>query len=723
MSRKSHELAPRGDMPPEARDLSLERDDEVELPAEDREAAEIDFEASEGSVKRGAEVIRRFWKTLPPKPGVYRMIGDDGEVLYVGKARNLKARVANYTRGVGHNNRIGRMIAQTVSMEFVTTQTETEALLLETNYIKQLKPRFNVLMRDDKSFPYILVTGDHDAPQLTKHRGARNRKGEYYGPFASVLAVNRTITALQRAFLLRTCADSYYDNRTRPCLLFQIKRCSGPCTGEVNKADYAELVGEATAFLSGRSRAVKEQLALEMQAASAELEFERAARLRDRLAALSAVQGSQDINPQSVEEADVFAIHEEAGQFCIQVFFFRTFQNWGNRAYFPKADRSLSPGEVLDAFLSQFYEDKPAARLILLSHEIENRELLGEAFALRSGHAVEIAVPKRGEKKDLVEHAAANAKEALGRRLADTASQEKLLAATGAAFGLEKPPRRVDVFDNSHIQGTNAVGAMIVAGPGGFMKTHYRTFNIRSEDLTPGDDFGMMREVLRRRFQRLVKEEPRGEAALPVAATAQQSSAGPAPAQDGKPAGVSGSRVTRDLDHQQPHVSLPADGAERHAVPERDPDAFPAWPDLVLIDGGKGQLEAVRTTLAELGITGVPLVGVAKGPDRDAGRETFFLPGKPPFKLPPRDPTLYFIQRLRDEAHRFAIGTHRAKRKREMTKNPLDEIAGVGPARKRALLLHFGTAKAISRASLDDLMQTPGINAATARLVHAHFQR
>ncbi len=676
MSRKSHQLAPQGDLPPEARDLASENDEDEQVPAEDRgQAPELDLTTSDASLKRGAEVIRALWKTLPSKPGVYRMIAADGAVLYVGKARNLKARVASYTRGTGHTNRIVRMIAGTASMEFVTTGTETEALLLETNYIKQLKPRFNVLMRDDKSFPYILVTGDHPAPQLVKHRGAHARKGQYYGPFASAQAVHRTIAALQRAFLLRTCSDSYYENRTRPCLLFQIKRCSAPCTGEISHEDYAGLVAEATDFLTGRSRAVKERMVREMQAASEAMEFERAARFRDRLAALSAIQGSQDINPQTVQEADVFAIHEEAGQFCIQVFFFRTGQNWGNRAYFPKADRSISPAEVLDAFLGQFYEDKPAPRLILLSHEAENRELLREAFALKAGHAVEIAVPKRGEKKDLVGHALSNARETLGRRLADTASQEKLLEALGTAFGLERAPRRIDVFDNSHISGTNAVGAMIVAGPQGFMKTHYRTYNIRSEELTPGDDYGMMREVLRRRFQRLLKEEPR-EAASPQGEKAD----------------------------------------------EHDAETFPAWPDLVLIDGGKGQLDAVRETLAGIGVSDVALVGIAKGPDRDAGRETFFIPGKAPFKLAPRDPALYFVQRLRDESHRFAIGTHRAKRKRSLTKSPLDEIAGIGPTRKRALLLHFGTAKAISRASLDDLRQTPGINAATAKIVHDFFR-
>jgi excinuclease ABC subunit C len=620
-------------------------------------------------LRAGASVIQRFWQTLPHAPGVYRMIDGKGDVLYVGKARSLKKRVASYTRGVGHSNRIARMIAETAAMEFVTTATETEALLLEANLIKQLKPRFNVLLRDDKSFPYIVITNDHVSPQITKHRGARNRPGDFFGPFASVWAVNRTLNALQRAFLLRSCSDSYYENRTRPCLLYQIKRCAGPCTGEVGHVEYARLVAQARDFMRGKSQGVKAALVAEMQRASDELEFERAARYRDRLAALSAIQATQGINPQNTEEADVFALHEEAGQFCIEVFFFRNFQNWGNRDYFPKADRSTPAAEVLGAFVAQFYDDKPAPRLVLLSHDVEDQALLAEALSTHAGQKVEVAVPRRGEKRDLVEHAATNAREALARRLADTSSQQKLLAALAQAFGLPSAPRRVEVYDNSHIMGTNAVGGMVVAGPGGFSKPHYRTFNIRSEELTPGDDYGMMREVLTRRFARLMKENPRDDA----------------PAQAG------------------------------------DAGEMPPWPDLVLIDGGRGQLDAARHVLDELGITWVPLVGVAKGPDRDAGRETFFVPGREPFKLAPRDPALYFIQRLRDEAHRFAIGTHRAKRKREFTKSPLDEIPGIGPARKRALLLHFGTAKAISRSSLEDLAKAPGVNLATAKAVYDFF--
>ena len=606
------------------------------------------------------------------------MIAANGEVLYVGKAKSVRNRIASYMRPSGHATRIARMIALTASMVFVSTGTETEALLLETNFIKQMKPRFNVLMRDDKSFPYILLTGDHAAPQITKHRGARNRKGEYFGPFASVWAVNRTLNALQRAFLLRSCADSFYANRTRPCLLYQIKRCSAPCTGEIADIEYAGLVAEARAFLSGKSRAVRDRLAEEMAAASAAMEFERAARLRDRIAALAAIQGAQGINPETVEEADVFAIVEQAGQFCVEVFFFRTYQNWGNRAYFPRADKSLAPEEVLDSFLAQFYADKPPPRLILLSHEIENRGVLAEALRERSGHKIEIAVPRKGEKRDLVEQARQNAGEALARKLSEAASQTKLLAALAGAFGLARPPHRIEVYDNSHIMGTNAVGAMIVAGPDGFMKMHYRTFNIHNRDTTPGDDYAMMREVLRRRFARLMKEDP----AVP-----------------GPETGGTG-----------------GDGTGGDAAA-----AFPDRPDLILIDGGQGQFDAAQGVLTELGVTGVAVAAIAKGPDRNAGRESFFMAGLEPFKLFPRDPALYFVQRLRDEAHRFAIGTHRARRKKEFTKSPLDEIQGVGPARKRALLHAFGTAKAISRAALSDFANVPGINAATARLVYDFF--
>ncbi|MGV6872898.1 excinuclease ABC subunit UvrC [Pseudochelatococcus sp. B33] len=654
-----------------------DRNTDNDLWAEDEGARD----QTPASLRAGAEVIRRFWKTLPHLPGVYRMIDAQGHVLYVGKALDLKKRVASYVRGIGHGgHRTMRMIAETAAMEFITTDTETAALLLEANLIKQLRPRYNVLLRDDKSFPYILLTGDHPAPQLVKHRGARVRKGRYFGPFADGGAVNRTVNALQRAFLLRTCSDSYYENRTRPCLLYQIKRCAGPCTGEISIEDYAQLVAEAADFLSGRSTTVKRRLAQEMQEAAEALEYERAARYRDRLAALSAVQGTQNINPQSVEEADVFAIAADAGMFCVQVFFFRNSQNWGNRSYFPRADRNLPEEEVLSAFLAQFYEDKPCPRLVLVSHKPTEHDLLQDALSAHAGHRVEVAVPKRGEKHTLVAHALRNAQEALARKLTETASQDKLLGAVAQAFGLQRAPRRIEVYDNSHIMGTNAVGAMIVAGRDGFMKTHYRTFNIRSTDIAPGDDFGMMREVLQRRFTRLVKEGAR-----------------PAHEAAGEAAGEA------------------VDGDEGDEAP------FPSWPDLLLIDGGQGQVGAARAALAELGVTDVPVVGVAKGLDRDAGRETFFVEGRAPFRLPPRDATLYYIERLRDEAHRFAIGTHRARRKREFTKSPLDEIPGIGPARKRALLLHFGTAKAVSQASLEDLRSAPGINAATAGMVYRFF--
>ncbi|WP_394074110.1 excinuclease ABC subunit UvrC [Xanthobacter albus] len=667
-------------------EFSLEDDADAEAPAE-------------ATLATGRAAIVRAVKLAPTGPGVYRMLGADGTVLYVGKAKSIKKRVLSYTRPVGHTNRIARMIAGTHAMEFVSTRSEPEALLLEANLIKQLKPRFNVLLRDDKSFPYILITADieHKAPQILKHRGARNRPGDYYGPFASVWAVDRTINALERAFLLRSCSDSYFENRSRPCLLHQIKRCAGPCTGEIDEKEYARLVREAKDFLSGRSRAIKEELAKEMEAAAEALEFERAARLRDRLAALSAVQGTQGINPRSVEEADVFACHQEGGATCIEVFFFRTGQNWGNRAYYPRADRSLDESEVLGAFLSQFYEDKPAPRLILLSHKVEEQALLAEALSEKSGFKVEIAAPQRGEKRDLVDHAMQNAREALGRTLAETATQARLLEGVAKAFGLARAPQRIEVYDNSHIMGTNAVGGMIVAGPEGFRKSQYRKFNIKSSDLVPGDDFGMMREVLTRRFARLLKENPRAEAVPPVE------------------------------DIQPPRAGEAAEtGAPGTDAPETEgplPDAEGAspWPGLVLIDGGLGQLNVAREVLDALGITDVPLVGIAKGLDREAGREQFFLPGKPPFRMEPRDPVLYFIQRLRDEAHRFAIGSHRARRKKDISEAGLQAIAGVGPTRKRALLRHFGTLKAIERAALADLEQVDGINASTAKAVYDYF--
>jgi excinuclease ABC subunit C len=667
----------------------VEEDEDAALPEVEQETA-IDLSAA-GPLAAGRAAIARHAKLAPAAPGVYRMIDAQGDVLYVGKAKNIRKRIVAYTRPTGYDPRIERMIAATAALEFVSTATETEALLLEANLIKRLRPRFNVLLRDDKSFPYILITGDHWAPQILKHRGARTRQGNYYGPFASVWAVNRTITALQRAFLLRSCSDGFFDSRTRPCLLHQIKRCSGPCTREIDFAEYTELVREANAFLSGKSQAVKDELAGEMERASTALDFERAAIYRDRLAALSAVQSHQGINPRGVEEADVFAVHQEGGFTCVEVFFFRTGQNWGNRAYFPKADRSLTAGEVLGAFLAQFYDDKPCPRCIFISHEIEERALLAEALSTKSGYKVEVAVPRRGEKKDLVDHALANAREALGRKLADTSSQRKLLGALAECFGLPRPPRRIEVYDNSHIQGSNAVGTMIVAGPDGFRKNQYRKFNIRSADLAPGDDFGMMREVLGRRFKRLINEAPRAAIALPVSIAGALALASQ---QDGAPIDVAGAGD--------------------------DEDESP-WPDLVLIDGGRGQLTAAQETLTALGISDVPLIAIAKGPDRDAGQETFFMPGREAFKLKPRDPLLYFVQRLRDEAHRFAVGSHRVRRRRDIREAGLQEIPGVGPTRKRALLRHFGTLKAIERAAVADLAKVPGISVETARKIYDFF--
>jgi excinuclease ABC subunit C len=664
-------------------DPATELREEDEEPALPELESDMDLAAAAGPLAAGRAVILNHAKLAPSSPGVYRMIDAKGDVLYVGKAKNIRKRIIAYARPTGYDPRIERMIAATAALEFVSTATETEALLLEANLIKRLRPRFNVLLRDDKSFPYILITADHWAPQILKHRGARARDGNYYGPFASVWAVNRTITALQRAFLLRSCSDAFFESRTRPCLLYQIKRCSGPCTREIDFAEYGKLVREANAFLSGKSQAVKDELAAEMEKASAGLEFERAAIYRDRLAALSAVQSHQGINPRGLEEADVFAVHQAGGFSCVEVFFFRTGQNWGNRAYFPKADRSLSAGEVLSALLAQFYDDKPCPRCVLISHEIEERALLAEALSTKSGHKVEVSVPQRGERKELVDHARANAREALARKLAESSSQRKLLELLAEVFALPRPPRRIEVYDNSHIQGSNAVGAMIVAGPEGFQKNQYRKFNIRAADLVPGDDFGMMREVLNRRFKRLMNEAPRP---MPGA-----SSPG---AQAGEPIDIAGGP---------------------------DGDAESPWPDLVIIDGGRGQLSAAQETLTALGIIDVPLVAVAKGADRDAGMETFFLPGRDPFKLKPRDPVLYFVERLRDEAHRFAVGSHRIRRRRDIREAGLQEIPGIGPTRKRALLHHFGTLKAIERAAPADLAKVPGISAETARKIYDFF--
>jgi excinuclease ABC subunit C len=698
---------PKKDVAPEP-DL-VEEDDEETLPeAEEAAAIQIDDEAA-GSLAAGRDAIVHAIKEAPSRPGVYRMIDGRGDVLYVGKAKNIKKRIAAYARPTGLDTRIERMIAQTRTLEFVVTRTETEALLLEANLIKRLRPRFNVTLRDDKSFPYILITSDHWAPQILKHRGARSRPGQYYGPFASVWAVNRTVNALQRAFLLRSCSDPFFESRTRPCLLYQIKRCSAPCTKEIDYPDYAALVREANAFLSGRSKSVKEELAGAMEKASTALDFEHAAIYRDRLSALSAIQSQQGINPRTVEEADVFAVHQQGGFTCVEVFFFRTGQNWGNRAYFPKADKSLGPGEVLSAFLAQFYDDKPPPRLILISHAIEDRALLAEALCTKSGHKIEISLPQRGEKKDLIAHALANAREALGRKLAETSSQQKLLNQLAETFGLPHPPRRIEVYDNSHIQGTNAVGAMIVAGPEGFRKKDYRKFNIRSTELTPGDDFAMMREVLERRFKRLMNEAPR---TLPSPLAGEGGAA-----QSAAPG--EGPRIPAGAGILEPSPALALLGVPPPQGGREDDDESP-WPDLVLIDGGLGQLNAAREVLAGLGAE-VPLVAIAKGPDRDAGRETFFLPGRDSFKLPPRDPVLYFVERLRDEAHRFAVGSHRTRRARDMREAGLQEIAGIGPTRKRALLHHFGTLKAIERASVTDLMQVEGISAETARRIYEFF--
>ncbi len=609
----------------------------------------------------GPDIIRDFVTRLPGKPGVYRMVDGKGNVIYVGKARNLKNRVSNYVRLGGHTSRIAAMIALTATMEFVTTTTEVDALLLEANLIKKLKPRFNVTLRDDKSFPYILIARDHPIAQLAKHRGVRNREGHYYGPFASAGAVNRSINTLQKAFLIRSCNDSVFQNRTRPCLLFQIKRCSAPCVGYVTPEAHDELVREAEAFLNGKSQTVKTELARHMEEASSRLDFEQAARIRDRIQAMSFVTSQQGINPQTVEEADVFGLAQEGGQTCIQVFFFRTGQNWGNRAYFPKPGIAHEPAELLASFLAQFYDGKPVPKLILLSHEIEERELLEEALSVHAGSRVEIAVPQRGEKRMLVEHAETNAREAMARKMAESASQAKLLEGVAKAFGLAEVPKRIEVYDNSHIMGTNPVGAMIVAGPDGFIKSQYRKFNIKGE-LVAGDDFAMMREVLTRRFSRLLKDSG-----------------------------------------------------------EREQGGEAAWPDLVLIDGGQGQLSAVNAVLADLGVTDLCVAGVAKGPDRDAGREHFYMTGRGSFMLESRDPVLYYIQRLRDEAHRFAVGSHRARRAKSLGANPLDDVPGIGPLRKKALLAAFGSAKAVSRARASDLAAVEGVSHALAQAIYDHF--
>jgi excinuclease ABC subunit C len=702
-------------------EIDLKDDEEdarlPDLPDDGATGLDVPPQARRGA---GRDVIAQFAKHAPQGPGVYRMIGAAAEVLYVGKAKNIRKRLLSYVRPTGDVTRIARMVAITASIEFVTTATETEALLLEANLIKRLRPRFNVLLRDDKSFPYILISEDERRPaQILKHRGARNRNGDYFGPFAAVNAVNRTITALERAFLIRSCSDAVFDSRTRPCLLYQIRRCSGPCTREISRPDYDELVREAKSFLSGKSRAVKEDLAREMDQAAEALDFERAAVLRDRLAALSAVQAHQDINPRDIEEADVFAVFQDGGFFCIEVFFFRSGQNWGNRTYFPRADRSLTPGEVLGAFLAQFYDDKPCPGLVLVSDEIEDGELLAQALTIKGDRKVTIVAPRRGGKRDIVEHALANAREALGRKLAEAASQQRLLSALAGTFGLAAPPRRIEVYDNSHMHGTNAVGAMIVAGPEGLRKNQYRKFNIKSADIAPGDDFGMMREVLTRRFKRLLIEKtrvspPSGGEARTAEGRTEWGAANPLNLADLPDAGEGDHPVG---DHPSP--SLQAGTVAQPPPTERD--AEQPSPDLLFIDGGGGQLRAACEALAALGIVGIPIVGIAKGLDRDAGRETFHMTGREPFRLPTRDPVLYFVQRLRDEAHRFAIGSHRQRRRRDIREGGLQEIAGVGPTRKRALLRHFGTLKAVERASISDLTQVSGISAETARRIYDFF--
>ncbi len=617
------------------------------------------FEETPATAQPGHDVVRGYLKTLDSSPGVYRMLDAEGRVLYVGKARNLRARVSSYARLTGHTRRIQRMIEQTASMMFLTTRTEAEALLLEQNLIKQLKPHYNVLLRDDKSFPNILITGDHSFPQIRKHRGRRSATGNYYGPFASGGAVNRTLNQLQKVFLLRSCSDSVFESRTRPCLLYQIKRCAAPCVGYVEEAEYAALVRDAERFLKGRTTKIQAKLAEEMQAASETMEFERAAALRDRIRALTEVQATQGVNPRGVDEADVIAVHMQGGQACVQVFFIRAHQSWGNRDFYPRTGAGAEEAEILEAFMGQFYDGKTPPRRVLLSHPIDDPDLMGEILADRAGRKVEIAVPKRGEKAELVADAARNARESLGRKMAESAAQSRLLAGIAEAFELEAPPRRIEVYDNSHLQGTHAVGAMIVAGPEGFMKSQYRKFTIRPDSLAAGDDFAMMKQVLQRRFARLVKEDP-----------------------------------------------------------DRESEN---WPDLLLIDGGAGQVAAVAEVLAELGADDIPMVGVAKGVDRDAGKEEFHRPGARPFALRRNDPVLYFVQRLRDEAHRFVIGAHRAKRSKSIGGTPLDEVPGVGAARKRALLAHFGSAKAVSRAGLADLKAVEGISESLAQTIYDHF--
>lgn len=646
-------------------------------------------DTSKPTPQQGVAIIKDNLTRLPDKPGVYRMFGADGEVLYVGKAKSLKNRVGNYAKLGGHTQRIALMISLTASMEFVVTDTETEALLLEANLIKRLKPRFNILLRDDKSFPYIVIRRDHPAPQIMKYRGSKKHKGDYFGPFASAYSVRNTLDTLQKAFLLRTCEDSVFDTRSRPCMLHQIKRCAAPCVDLISPENYQALADQAADFLRGKVVSLHDQLARDMDAASDAMEFEQAARLRDRIRAIAAVRASQDINPEGVEEADVFALAMEGGQSCVQVFFYRSGQNWGTKAFYPRHERDAGPCDILAAFLVQFYDERPPPKLILTSHEPDQVKLIEEALALRADRKVEVRTPARGGKRELVLQALNNAREALGRKLAESASQTRLLAEVQKVFDLPEPPRRIEVYDNSHIQGSNAVGGMVVAGPDGFEKSLYRKFNIRDADLEPGDDYGMMREVMRRRFSRLMKE-----------AGLSPDSAGA-----GEPGGTRG------------------DIAEHARQRRAQLKTAPNYPDLVLIDGGMGQLSAVIETLTELGLSteDITLVSIAKGPDRNAGREKFFRPGKAPFQLAETAPVLYYLQRLRDEAHRWAIGAHRNRRSADIKKNPLDEIEGIGPARKKALLHRFGSARGVSRAKLSDLETVEGVSQALAERIYNHF--
>lgn len=610
-------------------------------------------------IPKGHKVIEGYLRQIDGSPGVYRMLDAEHNVLYVGKARHLKNRVSNYARPHGHSARIARMISETSQMMFLTTRTETEALLLEQNLIKQLKPRYNVLLRDDKSFPNIMVTKDHEFPQISKHRGKKSRKAAYYGPFASAGAVNRTLHQLERVFLLRNCSNSEFEGRTRPCLQYQIKRCTAPCVGKISKEDYLEMVSDAEKFLQGKDKGMQQRLAAQMQAASDDMEFERAAALRDRIKAMTQVQTAQGINPRTVTEADVIGLHMDGGQACVQVFFIRANQNWGNQDFYPRIAADNNASEVLTAFLGQFYDQKEPPKQLILSHDVEDRELLQEAFTDKLGQKVELTVPQRGEKAELVSFALRNARESLGRKVSESAAQARLLKGVAEAFDLPQVPTRIEAYDNSHIQGAHAVGAMVVAGPDGFIKSQYRKFNIKDDALTPGDDFGMMKEVLTRRFQRLLKDDP-----------------------------------------------------------ERKGDT---WPSLLLIDGGAGQVSAVQEIMDDLGVADIAMVGVAKGEFRDHGKEEFYRTGKRPIALQRNDPVLYFIQRIRDEVHRFAIGTHRAKRSKALVANPLDGVPGVGATRKRALLAHFGSAKAVANANLADLTAVDGISSKVAQTIYDFF--